>query len=218
MNVLITQQFNANMPKLTKTSQSEVVALFNFASNATKEEVVNSPFVTNIVSSDDNIFTIRAGSVRIFCSFNLDTDELLFLDVNAATSISSQNKESVDYSDLTLFDDNGEPTAYISDQKERVIYTFAGMPMAYIDEQSNIYGFNGVHLGWFEDNIIWEHSGSRVGFTKDTCPVYSKFEPFKGFKQFKPFKAYTQYAPYKPYKGYGNSNIPLESFLGGGRY
>jgi mRNA-degrading endonuclease RelE of RelBE toxin-antitoxin system len=217
MNVLITQQFNINMQKLAKSPQSEVVTLFNFASAATKEDIVNSPYVTNIVSNDDNIFTIRAGSVRIFCSFNLDTDELLFLDVNEVTSINSQSKKSVDYSDLTLFDCNGKPTAYISDQKERVIYTFSGMPMAYIDEQENIYGFNGVHLGWFEDDIIWEHSGSRVGFTKDTCPVFRQFEPFKGFKQFKPFKVYTQYAPYKPCRAYDNSSIPLESFLGGGR-
>ncbi|MEZ8069423.1 4-fold beta flower protein [Vibrio sp. FF145] len=218
MNVLITHQFNSQMQNLPEHLRQEVLNLFNFASTASRDEIVSAPFVTNIVSPSGDIFTMLGNNVRIFCSFSSpDSDDLLFLDVSEAKLSNPSLKKSARSGDTSLFNAQGKPVAYISDGAEQVIYIFNGLPVAYIDSSSNVYGFNGKHLGWFENDILWDHQGGRIGFTKSTYQGYTSFEPFKGFKQFKPFKAYTQYAPYKPYKGLVNSSTDLENWLMQGR-
>lgn len=218
MNVLITHQFNSQMQNVPEHLRQEVFDLFNYASNASREEIVNAPFVTNIVSQSGDIFTMVGNHIRIFCSFSgPESNDLLFLDVSEVKLSEPSLKKKSRYGDISLFDTNGKPIAYISDGSEQVIYMFNGLPTAYIDTQNNVYGFNGRHLGWFEDDILWDHRGCRVGFTKNAFRGYTGYEPFKGFKQFKPFKAYAQYAPYKPYKSYANSPTLLEGWLLQGR-
>ncbi|MFW1160717.1 4-fold beta flower protein [Vibrio parahaemolyticus] len=218
MNVLITHQFNSQVQNIPEHLRQEVFNLFNFASAASREEIINAPFVTNIVSQSGDIFTMLGDNVRIFCSFSSpDSDDLFFLDVSEARLSNPTLEKRAKAGDISLFNTQGRPVAYVSDGSEQVIYMFNGLPVAYIDSNNNVYGFNGKHLGWFEDDILWDHRGSRVGFTKNSYRGYTSYEPFKGFKQFKPFKAYAQYAPYKPYKGYGNSNVDLETWLMQGR-
>ena len=43
-----------------------------------------------------------------------------------------------------------------------------------------MYGFNGRHLGWFRDEILFTHGGERVGFLYTTCPVSILQAPAKG--------------------------------------
>ena len=118
--------------------------------------------------------------------------------------------------ELTLFDAQGKPVVYVSPDEEMTIYSWDGRPLAYLDENGNVYGFNGKHLAWFEDDILWDHTGNRCGFTQSTCPVFTNFEPFKSFKQFRPFRAFAEFAPFKPFKSQGNSNRPLLSLLEAG--
>lgn len=113
----------------------------------------------------------------------------------------------------TLYDPDGNAIAYIDYNDENTIYIWEGSPVAYLDEENRIYGFNGKHLGWFEDGIVWNLTGDRIGFNKQTVPVFAKFEPFKAFKKFKPFKSYKEYAKYKPYKKITRSNISLSQFF-----
>ena len=117
---------------------------------------------------------------------------------------------------ITLFDGTGKPVAYIDHDDESTIYSFEGEPLAYIDKD-HVYGFNGAHLGWFQDGIIWDHGGLRTGFIKETSPVFIEFEPFKGFKQFKPFKGFQQFAPFQPFKSFSTSDTPLIGLLEAGR-
>ncbi len=217
MKILITPQFNKVMDRLNKTSQQEVVRLYNFLSVVNKEDLIASPLITKITSEDDSIFTLRGKTIRIFCTFNISEtgDEVIFLDVSEAKDIHFRTPKKG--SETTIFNKNGAPQAYITHSDENVIYSFNGEPMAYIDENNNIYGFNGRHLGWFEDDIVWDHQGLRVGFTKSTCPVHTQFEPFKGFKQFKPLKSFKQFVPVKPVKGYGISAITTLDFFKAGR-
>lgn len=210
MNVLITHQFNHSMQNIPEKLRNEAVELFRFASKSSKNEIIDAPFVTNIVSKSDDIFTITGPSVRVFCSFpSPDSDDIFFLDVKAKdkqeTNLSKQNEN------ISLFDKNGEPIAYIF--KEKDIYLFNGKPVAYIDKKKNVYGFNGNHLGWFEDDILWDHKGARAGFTKSSYPGIVKYEPLKGFKQFKPFRSYAEYAPFKPYKLTVYSSVSLKDLL-----
>lgn len=215
MKTLVTPQFNKSMTQLDATSKKEVFALFQMASELTREDLLSSSFLTRITSGEETIYSLRSMHVRVFCAFEND-GSLLFLDVQAA-HIPSFGREDLKKSETTLFDQNGRPLAYIATDDDLTIYTFNGEPLAYLDNKNNIYGFNGRHLGWFEENTIWDHQGQKVGFTKKSCPVYTQFEPFKGFKQFKPFKGFKQFAPFKPYKSSIVSNIGLLDFLKEGR-
>ncbi|MEJ1367867.1 MAG: hypothetical protein RPU35_06600 [Candidatus Sedimenticola sp. (ex Thyasira tokunagai)] len=215
MKVLITHQFNQAMLQLNTMQQQEVSSFYSFVSTMEKEDILSSALLTRIASKEEGIYTLRGKHVRIFCTFD-EQDNILFLDVGVATSpqfIQPEEKTG----ETTLFGSKGDPKAYIAWDDENTIYSFNGKPLAYIDEELNIYGFNGKHLGWFEEDVVWNHQGQRVGFTSNTCPVYTQFEPFKGFKQFKPFKGFKQYAPFKPYKGTIASQVPLLDFLEGGR-
>jgi mRNA-degrading endonuclease RelE of RelBE toxin-antitoxin system len=215
MKVLITHQFNEKMKQLAPAHQSEVVELFNFSSNANRDEIINSALLTKIQSEDSSIFTLRSKNTRLFCSFN-DEEKLIFLDVSSVSErhIKPAQKPA---GETTVFGRNGEPAAYVAHDDENTIYTFGGQPCAYIDESKNVYGFNGRHLGWFEDGIIWNHTGRKVGFIKTSCPVFTSFEPFKGFKKFKPLKGLKHLAPLKPLKSMANSEEGLLSFLKQGR-
>lgn len=207
------------MLTLSASMQQEVSTLFSYCNTADKEHIVASP-LTQIASENNDIFTLRGNSVRIFCTFSMEGDEesIVFLDVKSVSSYGGRKKQTQLRGEITLFGSQGEPIAYIEDSSDKTIFTFNGEPTAYIDEANNIYGFNGKHMGWYEDQVIWDHAGNRVGFTKNTCPTFTQFEPFKGFKQFKPFKGFKQLAPFKPMKHmHSLSNIGLLQFLKAGR-
>jgi hypothetical protein len=117
----------------------------------------------------------------------------------------------------TFFDLDGNPVAYIDYNDENTIYMWDGTPSAYLDEENRIYGFNGKHLGWFEDGILWDLKGDRTGYNKQTIPVFAKFEPFKAFKKFKPFKSFKEFSKFKPFKKTSRSNTSLPQFFAGGQ-
>lgn len=214
MKVLITPNFNEAMQRLDGNAQKEVSQLFALATVLTREQLFKSPLLTKL-NTGDQLYTIRGGRVRIFCTVDVN-GELLFLDVGETKELPVPIPPPRK-GEITLFGRNGDPQAYVAYGDGSTIYSFEGEPLAYVDENMNIYGFNGVHLGWFEDDVVWDHSGYRVGFTAKTCPVYRQFEPFKGFKQFKPFKVFKQFAPFKPFKSQAFSAIDLIDFLHKGR-
>jgi hypothetical protein len=82
----------------------------------------------------------------------------------------------------TLFNRNGDAVAYLTDDYHRTIYVLDGHPVAYLYEDRHIYGINGHHLGWFVNDIIFNHLGERIGFTGSTCPVAVAKEPVKAEK------------------------------------
>lgn len=218
MKALVTHQFNKAMLSLTPQMQREVSGFYSLANSVDKEHLMASSF-TQITSENNDIFTLRGNNVRIFCTFTTEDGEesIVFLDAKPVGGFGYTSKLNDLQGEITLFGAQGEPIAYIEDTDDKTIFTFNGEPLAYIDDDNNIYGYNGSHLGWYEDQIIWDHSGNRVGFTKNTCPSFTQFEPFKGFKQFKPFKSFKQFAPFKPFKSSNLSSIGLLEFIKEGR-
>ena len=73
--------------------------------------------------------------------------------------------------ETTLFDKNGTSVAYMADDYRGTIHLWEGATVAYLYEDQHIYGFNGRHLGWFINDIIFNYQGERIGFTSRTCPV-----------------------------------------------
>jgi hypothetical protein len=121
---------------------------------------------------------------------------------------------------ITLFNSSGVATAYIDTDDALTIYLWNGTPVAYLvtnGDSFHIYGFNGKHLGWYEDGIVRDHSGYAVGFQKGATTVYTQYEPYKSYKQYKPYKSYKEYAPYKPYYRTNFSNESLSLFLSKGQ-
>jgi hypothetical protein len=210
MKVLIAPNFNKVMEKLPISVKREVSEIYRLVMSLSRDEFVQSPLLTRLDAAD-GIYTIRTLSARLFCSF-VDDKTVLFLDVKEVSEQLPYSSAKRD-KEVTLFSGKGVPQAYIATDDDDTVYTFDGRPLAYVDGSGNLYGFNGMHLGWFEDGVVWDHKGRRVGFTEKTCPVFRRFEPFKGFKRFKPFKAFKRFAPFKPVKSFINSNSDLLEFL-----
>lgn len=91
---------------------------------------------------------------------------------------------------MVFYDCHGQPTAYTENGID--IYLFTGEPVAYLDRDA-VYGFNGRHLGWFDNGWMRDLNGGCVFFTEDA----SGSGPAKPAKYACPAK-YAKYA--KPAK------------------
>ncbi len=63
--------------------------------------------------------------------------------------------------EISLYDPHGVAVAYIAD--DLTVYIWDGDPTAYLsgsDHRFSIYAFNGMHLGWFINGIVYDHSGN----------------------------------------------------------
>jgi hypothetical protein len=117
--------------------------------------------------------------------------------------------------DTTLFNRDGKPVAYIAEDGES-IYTWDGRPVAYI-YQDKLYGWNGRHLGWFQDGTVFDIFGYRAGFVKNKSPVPVQLEPVKLPRQPAPPRQNRQEPAVKPPSmHYGYSSKLLEDLLARG--
>ena len=112
----------------------------------------------------------------------------------------------------TLYNAEGEAVAYISDGLTKAIYLWDGHPVAYLCNY-HVYGFNGRHLGWFMDGIVYDADGKRIGFTSTSCPVPVRKETGKAKKYplDKPGPRYE--APPLPELSFDYSADDFEEFL-----
>ena len=112
--------------------------------------------------------------------------------------------------EISLFDNFGKPVAYIEiengteDDTEKdnlpTIYLWNGKPAAYLfsdDGSVHVYGFNGRHLGWFDEGLVISRTGKVACAVKERTES-PQFETLKGLKQFRPFKGFREFAPMKP--------------------
>ncbi|ROL62410.1 hypothetical protein D9V86_00845 [Bacteroidetes/Chlorobi group bacterium ChocPot_Mid] len=119
--------------------------------------------------------------------------------------------------ETSLFDKNGDAKAYIAD--DLTIYLWDGDPVAYLSNSNSVwhvYGFNGSHLGWYIDGIIYDHNGNAVGAQKDAVNMMTSMEGMKGMKSMKPMKSMKEMAPMKPMLSRSWSRTPLTIFLRAG--
>ncbi len=120
--------------------------------------------------------------------------------------------DSSEASEITLWDRRSMPIAYIATNDENTIYLWTGEPAAYLVDD-HVYGFNGQHLGWFQDNVVWDWEAVALGFTKDAPYVAHPAGPAKAPKQPKPAKLPREAVPPQPPKTLGVYTELLSTFL-----
>ena len=121
--------------------------------------------------------------------------------------------------EVTLSDKRGKAVAYISADEDQTIYLFDGVPVAYLlhkGETYYIYGFNGRHLGWYDEGVIHDLRGEAVGFVPGVIRMTTETEPLKSMKQEKPFKRRMEEPKMKPVYRKLWSQTPLSMFLKAG--
>ena len=115
--------------------------------------------------------------------------------------------------DRSLFDKKGFAVAYLAADYHNTIYLWDGSPVAYLYEDIHIYGFNGRHLGWFMDDILYNNNGERIGFTSKTCPVAIAKEHAKSKRKSVDEPRSRWSAPPTPMRGFNFSAQGLKDFL-----
>lgn len=121
------------------------------------------------------------------------------------------------HEEVSLYNLEGKPGAYIDE--EMTIYLWSGTPVAYLHNESgklNIYGFNGKHLGWFVNGVVYDHEGKTIGGVKEAVKVFSfrlEPEPYKSSKKYKPDKYYREQAPFQPTLSMNWTDLSLRVFL-----
>lgn len=106
-----------------------------------------------------------------------------------------KNDTPEDELQVTLYDENKEAVAYIDYADEGTIYLFGGKPVAYIELEEQVYGFDGRFLGWYFDGVLYEDQthnavGAKHGVVKggiNTAVTHA--EKAKGIKQVKPVRS-----------------------------
>jgi hypothetical protein len=119
--------------------------------------------------------------------------------------------KELDYMEITLFNKNGKPVAYIADDG-KTIHLWDGRPVAYLSEDK-VYSWHGRQLGWFHNGTIFDIYGLRAGFIKSKSPIATEMEPLKSQKHLRPAKGKKQSQMIKPILCYGYSNKNLEDLL-----
>lgn len=117
--------------------------------------------------------------------------------------------------EISLYDSTGKAVAYIAD--DLTVYLWAGEPVAYLelaqDAFFQVYRFDGEHLGWLQNGIIFNHDGYAVGAFKSAFSGSLPYEGYKGYKGYKPYKGYKKSAPSMPTFEKRWSQIPLGVWL-----
>ncbi len=115
----------------------------------------------------------------------------------------------------TLYNKNGEPIAYVSDDNEH-IYQFNGQPVAYLKDE-NIYNYYGRYLGWKYDGWYFDRNGHRAFFKENAVggPIkpIKKIKPIKAIKNIRPIKSIKEIRPIKPIRSLSWSSFQLYEYF-----
>jgi len=106
--------------------------------------------------------------------------------------------------DKALFNSQGTPVAYIAEGTRKIIFLWDG---------HHIYGFNGLHLGWFIKAVVYDADGKMIGFTSSTAPLPAAQEPPKAKKYALSKIEPKQEPPPLPDLGFTSSEEDFEAYL-----
>ncbi|MFZ4263238.1 4-fold beta flower protein [Sphingobacterium sp. HJSM2_6] len=102
---------------------------------------------------------------------------------------------------LSLYNKNGEPTAYIDFDRDGTLFNWNGTPMAFLKtdgEDNQVIGFNGRFLGWYEEGVLYDKQGRVIGQSKEHYFGVTRIEPIKSIQQIIPIKPIVIHIEFKP--------------------
>jgi hypothetical protein len=124
--------------------------------------------------------------------------------------------EAITAQQISLFDNNGEPRAYIDFDEEATIFFWDGTPVAFLEQDGReicVIGFNGNFLGWYEDGIVYDKKGYPVGAREGATNMMTKMERMKGMQKMTPMRPMTPMSPMQPMWKSSWSSTSLTEFL-----
>jgi len=102
--------------------------------------------------------------------------------------------------EVTLFNRDGVAAAFI-DSGDLTIYLLNGEPVAYLlrenESRFSAFGYNGRHLGWYVNGIVYGHDGDAICAIADRLDTTHELEPHSR-RQFVRMKAHTEPVPALP--------------------
>ncbi|ROR26705.1 Sel1 repeat-containing protein [Vibrio crassostreae] len=119
-------------------------------------------------------------------------------------------------SNILLFESNGQVVSYISFSDQATIFDWDGSPLAYLvrknETHTDVYGFNGDHLGWYQDKALFDQNGYATCVSEDYLTNTSITSSPRS-KQRLPYKSYREYSPYKPRMKKYFSDLTCKQYL-----
>ena len=143
---------------------------------------------------------------------------ILFFTLSSATSTGNN--------EISLFNSSGEAVVYIVPDDDYAIYTWDGEAIAYLhaspdvftsNKLIDIYGWNGKHLGWFNNGIVIDHNGDISCSIRESHPSPLS-EPVKYGKYSKFRKNERNIQPDKPLFSESFGELECLSLLKSGEY
>jgi hypothetical protein len=135
----------------------------------------------------------------------------LFVEIGKETPTNSRLlSENRAGSTTEFFDSKGAAIAYFED--DDTLYLWSGEPVAYMVDDS-LFGFNGNHLGWRKDGVIYDHDGYVVAAISSRFKAPVAVSPLKALKELKPLKTLKELKPLKPIFVSSWSENPTRSFF-----
>lgn len=113
-----------------------------------------------------------------------------------------------------LYDGSGHPAAYIA-QDGASIFTWAGTAVCHLRDD-RLFGWNGKHLGWMVDGIVYDLDGRRVGYTRSRVPVVPSVPSVKSVRSVPSVKSVPEVPRIRPALSTARSSHDLEDFLQAG--
>jgi hypothetical protein len=147
---------------------------------------------------------------RIWNSTLVDSGRSSTMSGITTTNLDRSVSQSAD--EFSFFDSKLRATAYIDTSDGLVFYLWSGEPVAFLNEDS-IYGFNGKHLGWFKDGLIYDHDGNIVAAPASAFMNSNVITPIRSLKSLKPLKGLRELKPLKPMFGTSWSTLPARAFF-----
>ncbi len=144
---------------------------------------------------------------------------LIFIVLLTCCTNDNQSNEIIK-DEISIYDKNGIATAYCnySNDNDCIIYLWNGIPTSYfIENETELYGFNGKFLGWKESGIYYDLNGKIIGFEKNALNIAALPNPIKSIKEILPIKSIKEQQPVRPINSTEWSLEPLDSFFSKGR-
>jgi len=120
--------------------------------------------------------------------------------------------------EIDLYDLQGEAVVYIDTDQELAIYTWGGEAVSYLVSGCGqrcfyIYTWEGSHIGFFENGIVYDLQGDIVGSVDGALNI-TYYAPYAKYAQYAQYAKYARYAPYaKPAYSNSASKWSLEAFM-----